>query len=434
MTSAVLVVTFLQVLRHIAKSEEQFLESRHPLGTRRMRALPQEKVQEELRYIAFGSSTTWGVGLDDFRQAYPYQLSPKVRNAASRMGGAALAAACTETIVGEDGFDVVTIEFVHFDKSHLILARRLRRRFPNVVILFVRLWRPEDIMFTSDAGDVIDLSTWITLNGGHSIHSSELALLMMEAGPENWDVRVEKEPLLKVALKQLGAQTVMLPMPDREAYAFPQNLLSFLTYFNEEEHHLLTARGHAALASEIQNAVKSFRPPLGNVDRYSVGSWGYGDQCNMWYYNGRFPTSSGRRLKFAQSDNGSHKHALEFWSQGGGSLRLTNKFKKDRMLYLTYMTASDEEDSKIYPSTRVRINNRASVVLEPFHEGVDDVHLTRTSAVGLIPPGESVIYVDPLESSQLYFRLVGASLLSEDAIEGIVPIDFELEPEPAAAA
>ncbi|GKY93390.1 hypothetical protein MPSEU_000306600 [Mayamaea pseudoterrestris] len=432
MSSILLLVTFLQVLRHRASSDEQFMESRHPLGTRRMRAIPQTNIEKDLRYITFGSSITWGVGLDDFKQAYPYRLSSKVRNAASRMGGAALAAACTETIVGEDLFDVVTIEFVEFDETHVILSKRLRRRFPNAVILFVRLWHPENIRYTSDFGDIIDLNTWRTVNGGHSIYSSELALLMMEAGPAKWHIQIPDDPLLKNTVEHIGARVVILPMPDQEAYAFPQNLLSFLTFFDENEHHLLTARGHAALALEILSAVKSVSS-LGTRLDGTVGSWGSGDQCNMWYYNGQFLTSSGQKLKFSQDGDGSHKHALEFMPGGGAWIRVTNKFESDRMLHLTYMTASDEEDNKVYPRTRVRVNNRAFVVLEPYNEGTDDAHLTRTSVVGRIPPGESVIYMDPLETSQLYFRLVGASLLSEEAIEGILPIDFKLEPEPAAA-
>jgi hypothetical protein len=429
-----LLVTFLQILRYRATFDEQSRESRHPLGSRQMRAVPQSTVNEDLRYVAFGSSTTWGMGLDDVNLSYPFQLSSEARNAASRMGGAALAAACTETIVGDDVFDVITIEFARLDDSHMILAKRLRRRFPKAILLFVRLWKPDDITYTSESGELIDLDTWRLQNGGHSIHSSELALRMMEAGPENWDVRFDDDPLLSDTLIQLGARTATLPTPNRESYAFPQNLLEFLAFFNDDNPRSLTARGHAALAAEIRNAVKTYPTTTRIKGGPIVGTWGAGDQCNMWYYNGSFPASNGRQLQFAQSADGTHKHALEFRPGGGASFRILNKFKCDRMLYLTYMTASDEEDNKVYPRTRVRINSRPSVVLEPYHEGAEGVHLTRTSAVGMIPPGESVIYMDPLESkSQLYFRLVGSSLLGEAAVRRLVPIDFELEPEPAVA-
>lgn len=431
MATGIVFVTVLQVLRHRAHSEEQVLESRHPLGARRMRALPQSQIEGDLRYIAFGSETTWGIGLDDFETAYPFQLSPKVRNAASKMGGAVLPAACTESIVGNDVYDVVTIEFERFEESHAVLAERMRRRFPNVIILFVRLWKPSDIVYTSNSGESIDLHTWRQIHGGHSIHSSELAFRMMEAGPEKWTVRVPTEPLLDAALTRVNALSTMLPVPDRETYSFPQNLLSILTFFSEDEPHLLTSKGHTALAREIRNAVRLQRSQSREASSPLLGSWGAGDACHMWYYSGGFPESNVHELRFSEGYDGTHKHALEFRKGVEGWLRVTNEFSRERMLYLTYMSASDDEDNRIYPKTRVRLNNRATVLLEPYHEGKVDIHLTRTSAVGMIPPGDSVVYLDPLETSQRCFLLVGASILGDDAMKRLVPLDFKLEPEPS---
>jgi hypothetical protein len=122
---------------------------------------------------------------------------------------------------------------------------------------------------------------------------------------------------------------------------------------------------------------------------------------------------------------------MEFRLGYHDQIRVVNPFHEDRMLYLTYMTAADEEDSSVYPQTRVRLNGVPSVVIDPYHEGSEAEHVARTSAVGMIPPGESVLQLDPMETSQLNFRLVGASLLSKESSH--LSVDFTLESEPAHA-
>jgi len=375
-------------------------------------------------------------------------------------GGGVLPAACTQSIVGEEVYDVVTIEFSDtFDESYLVLSQRLRQRFPEASIVFVQLWNPSQLAFTYSSGaekvnqTSIDLLTW--KRDDVPLHSSELTMSVLESGPENWAFvqHDESEARLGEAMEQVGAGLVALPTPTSTDFSFPQNLHSFLTFFNEDDPGTLSAEGHLVIAKGLQRIIDA--SAILSKDREvrdRTGSWGSGDVCNLWYFNGQYEElkSTGRRLGFSHSSTnpGEHKHALEFRRHDtDGHVIVSNPFPEHRLLHLTYMTASDEEDKKVYPRTRIRLNGRPSVVVDPYHvdedqesvdrsDAEDNVtsfdyhHLTRTSVVGMIPPGETTVNLDPLEKSQLHFRLVGASILSREA-SGVLPIDFTLEPEPA---
>jgi hypothetical protein len=97
----------------------------------------------------------------------------------------------------------------------------------------------------------------------------------------------------------------------------------------------------------------------------------------------------------------------------------------DRMLYLTYLT---DADSMEYSSTRVFVNGVPTVQIHPFHDDNDHenngIHIARTAAVGLVPPGPSTIVLEPVTPG-LPFWLVGASILAQEALE-LPIVEFEL--------
>ena len=71
------------------------------------------------------------------------------------------------------------------------------------------------------------------------------------------------------------------------------------------------------------------------------------------------------------------------------SFEIENPFPEERMLYLTYMTSAMDSDDELrppYPDVRVSLNGKPSVMVEPYHDGSEDVEYARTSAVGKVPP------------------------------------------------
>jgi hypothetical protein len=418
--TAILLAAFVALLRSDAIRE---LELRHPLSTlRRTKSMK----SDQIRYISFGSSSTWGEGLQDpMTTSYPYLLSPQAHNAASRVGGSAMSAACTQSIVGNSVYDAVTIEFTQFDDSLTVLAQRIRQRLPAASIIFVRLWNPDMIRYRAD-NDVepIGLNVWRQQHGSYSLNSKDLHTNIQATEKERWSMEVPEDAKLEQTVQEIQGKVYTLPHPKSG-----NDFAKFTAMFQDEDWSLLSKTGHEVVAEAIRNLVEE-DSVLERPKRNEMGSWGSGDQCNMWYADGNYAQERRRtrQVDFAH-ESGNHKHALEIL-RTGGSVTINNPFPKHRMLSLTYMTASDEElGQPEYPRVRVRLGGKPSVAIEPYHEGADQVHLARTSAVGLIPPGDTLIQLDPLQDSRLNFRLVGVSLLGEEI--GDVPIEFALEQESA---
>ena len=113
------------------------------------------------------------------------------------------------------------------------------------------------------------------------------------------------------------------------------------------------------------------------------------------------------------------------------------------MLYLTYMTTSAaSHPHKIYPKAQVTIvppkKKEASssgvitgVIVDPYHDdNSEERHVTRTTAIGLLPAGTSVqIKIQPLEETLAPFRVVGASILAKEKVSLKISAEYDLEPE-----
>lgn len=427
-----------------------------------------------IRYLSFGSQSGGELQYhdgDDHRpvvvSSYPQQLSTSARQIKTARGAPVMAAACTQSIVGDDAmFDVITIEIDvgSLDESHVILAERLRRRFPFATIVLVRLWNPFQLKVVNAAtnGSVVeDLPQWKRRNGDLRLHSDAFASLFVRSLEEGnqWlfeQPGAEENERLRAIATNINALIVDMPQPEPEKIiSSSESLVSSLLLFREEnDDWLLSNRGHEVVAARIRSVVNPLQILFKTrSNRDEKGSWGEGDHCDLWYSEDSsiHRNSAGvdtitknlhRLTEFGHSSSG-HKHALEFGLTSKGSITVTNPFGGERTLFLTYMTVPEEDDylfnngQKTYPQTRVRLNGKPSVLIDPIHNNNGNKndesahHLTRTSSVGLVAPGDTIVQIEPMQKSELKFRLVGASVLGEESAR--VPVEFELESEPAMA-
>jgi hypothetical protein len=503
--------------RRVLKEQRQMhIESRHPLAAaaqRRRRQLADvsesgaESSQSKQRYLSFGSSVTWGIGLKEpTSQAYPYLLDGQAVSVALPTGNtySDLAAACTQTLVGDDDWNtsphVITVEYAStLTESHEILLQRLRRRFPAAVLVLVQLIPPatQMLLITVDststsnstgttAGNYENDNATQTLQEWWSTQRSnttlqvgvdpssyesewapvELAHSMMQAaeqtseggGTRMWIVSPLAATVESRIVELLKADPLLLhyalPIP-RDLTTDVEQLFEFLSLFSSDA-TVLSRQGHERVAHDVRTLVESSSlvrtttaPNSSHGDirtAAAAGSWGSGDDCHIWYATGNYnlestgqPVNLPLEVEEGLLETGPHKHALEFTRKapigagGDGTVNLLtihNPFSTDRMLSLTYLT---DADSMSYPKTRIVLNGVPTVLLYPFHDDSEMRHLARTSGVGYVPPGTSTVQLDPLQSTILPFRLLGASLLAEE-VEELVSIEFALEPDSLAAA
>ena len=120
------------------------------------------------------------------------------------------------------------------------------------------------------------------------------------------------------------------------------------------------------------------------------------------------------------------------------SIPVYNPFPTERLLSITYLT---DTDGMSYPKTRIVINDIPTVVIQPTYETIPSnthynmnndeqqlvqYHVTRTSHVGYIPPGKSIIQFLPMQTTELPFRLVGVSILANE-VHDLISMEYSLE-------
>jgi hypothetical protein len=438
------------------------------IKNRRMQQHQQREQHVVPQYLAFSSQSSPDDDVPSRDPVWYDQVATGMRavlvHAASR--GSAWSAACTQTIVTtaqqqqqQPEFDVITVEFSVWDSNVAMVARRLRTRYPNAVMVLVQVWNTTMLRYKSRDGTTtssIDISTWKKQNNWDAAdwHSLALAQAMSASGPDQWFLPPDpNETSLDDTARAVDAAIVTLSRPDARVWAVPETVVDYLSWFqptttttttDDARHHptRLSPAGHAALAQlllvtalpQVQSRRRS-RDRRTTTDLVGGGSWGSGDACNLWFATGDLGSvvgGDGGVVDFAHDNTDDattdrHKHALEFRHLRGDQVTVHNPFDTERMLYLTYMTASEDGD---YPRTRIKLNGLPTVQIDPFHddERRTDQELARTTAVGKIPPRASTqVRLDPLQRSARHFRLVGASLIADEMSN--VPIEFSLEAE-----
>ena len=435
------VACFLVVSCYLLRSE---YPARHPLSFHRRHVN-----DRQIRYLALGGASTWGQGLSlDRRQiardAYPWLLSPTTHNAATRVGGPELSALCAQSIVGnEHVYDVILIEFSQHTQGLALLAQRIRQRFPVATIIFVQLWSPSSFAYKTENqnedqnenqnGMIVPWDDWwMNFHESISLDSAEYKSRLRE---RDWFYvdDVQHTTVLQQSLERVNGLLYTLPRSEDPLTAlesvadlFAESNLDDLS--NSPILYTLTSRGHDLVAQGIRDIVNSqniFQRP----DRNLVGTWGSGDSCHLWYETGQVKPHSHLKLRqFSKQE----KYALEVPSGKKGSITMENPFDQERIVYLTYMTTSaSSHPNKVYPKTKVTLNGKPSVILDPYHDdNTEHRHITRTTAIGLVGPGTTVIQLQCLEETLAGFRVVGVSLFANKE-QHQVSTEFALSPEPA---
>ncbi len=411
-----------------------------------------QSTERTLRFLTFGSASTWGQGLRNRqREAFPFLLSSEVDNYATPFGGAALPAVCTQSIVGNEAkYDVIVLEFSpqQVDDGLSVLSKRLRQRYPNATIVFVKLWSPSaNLRYQLNETLQISADEWRRRSGSSLFRGRKPQKEALLTDPNKWSLEWSDAGALREVVFSVNGYMYSLPSPQPDKAI--ETLTNYIDLFQNDDWSQLSPLGHSLVAHGILNVVQRNVPPT--LEQQTLGSWGSGDACALWQSTGlssehRTVLSSSQHVSKLSSPStrrvhfGGHRHAVEVGS-GIATLNVNNPFDEERMLYLTYMTALDSSSSsssKVYPQTRISLGDKPSILVDPIYSGNDDRilqteqqlldpnhHRARTTPIGVIPPGETIIKLQAQETTLNRFRLTGASFLGSNDVH----VEFALEPD-----
>lgn len=356
--------------------------------------------------------------------AYPYLLSQNVSNRALRASDASYPSMCTQSILKDEIFDVIIVEYERRRLECLeVFIQRLRCRYPDATIILTKMWNLMEVAVVDSTGNVMKLREALVASGASTMISEEALEYVLSSNYEITFSRI-------VSIRERAIEKIA---KDNKAYVYSwgtdfdmRDLLRFRFKFFADLVHL-NDYGHRVVASEIKRILVKARPRRSD----NLGSWGDGDFCASWFQTGSFETHmDGREVvhspltRITLFDEKNEKYAMEL-TRPTIAIGIDNPFDGPRKLYLVFMSSYPQ---RLYPKTSVFIAGRSaneSVIIDPVAPYDFPVHVQDTKLVGEVISGKNTIKFTSLEASEFPFRLVGFALTNGD----FYPSDMYFKPE-----
>ena len=399
--------------------DEDYTNNKDTLVEKVVSVEKHNKQENEIRYASFGSSVTWGAALEDREnEAYAWRLSnfdrERAKNYGIRATGPNYPAACISTMIGEEVFDVIVLEyFCRGPEGLMTLATRIRERFPNAIIIMIKLWSPFQLRDDSVNKNVADFA----FDNGFKldfIHDPKFKEVILSYGADKFkyqyrDPENDLTHLFHTVAKKIGAHVVKMPFSNVADGSNGWLELGDKLLGNDSFH--LSAEGHENLANQIKAVVRKVGVPKDTL----IGKFHGIDHCHNWIESGVI----GKGLEY--SSNGvlakmenTEKYVLSFYSDDGekessGWIKVSNPSDTEMDLFLAYMTTGPAPSK--YPRVEV-VRLKKTYVLEPDALGWGDkhVHIARIEHIGKLDPGvkHEMVKFHPLDEAEYPFRLVAA--------------------------
>lgn len=366
----------------------------------------------KLRYIAFGTSVTYGSSIDRDKEAYIKVASNgKGRNLGIRASDPSFPSICTQSMIGDEMYDVIIVEYDRrYDMGLNPLVKRLRQRFVDATIIVVNIWTFMNVNVVDENDKFVDsFRGWLKMNEMPDQNTPETVEFVRNSTVRfRFDTnRLEKrDAYMNELVRDYNVKLLSWPWGSGNIKPL---LLRYLPLYAEDFVHW-SASGHRYAAININKIVSEEKTKLSN----RVKSWGEGDVCDKWIDKGAMrtmATTNGKMVKFDDRYGG--KFALEFNIEGGYII-IENPLNGPRELALTFMVTGPAPS--IYPKTKISIvkSGQKPIIVDPTDTFYDyPVHVQQTLVVGQVNPGMNEVLFIPLETTDQPFRLVGYAITNE---------------------
>lgn len=376
------------------------------------------------RILALGGSTTWGEKLEKRADSYPSVLAHSlgvhwdVMNIAVQATDASYASQCVESMVREAArslddmvhdYDIILMEYSlsGLDNFHL-LARRVRRRYPRAIIVYVHLW---SLRMTIENAETRMKPA--SLLKDHDLHEAEGLMSAMIQDPSvTWKYSDEMVAQSKKhsqagadAIQHVGGLLFELPFMSTPKEAINSG------WFSPNYHHL-SKEGHRFVANRIHSLINQHEVVSLHTEAVAQydHSWGKGDQCYSWLRAGESPFVSfegGTMTKFAEPNRWALQVGGEFGNPA--TISFENAKEEEQPVRLEVMSWGPDT----YPKAKIQLNapnqmvDDSATVLDPMHpiEFQRSFHVPRNVHIGWAPPGRNSITIDSTETREHPFRV-----------------------------
>ena len=361
-----------------------------------------------LRFLTFGTSRAYGVGVSHPRKAFPSLLSAnKTKNVAMKASGPQYSALCTQSVVGNDIYDVILLEYNLMADSYInILARRLRTRFPQAKIIFMRIWLPFQYHYMPSNRGLLPIIRERFGSSANPITASEILTSIVEGTqPSDWKFHeaVDKKDLLEKIALEVNGHVYHMPRPTNPIVA----MTSFARYFTSDMNHFSQA-GHRFLQLELVKFLHDVKAEPTS----QLGLWKDKDACNLWYETGDISISHhAPHVTFLTT-----RHALEFPTPDN-YIGIRNPFADTPVsVWINFVAGSPKG---LYPTSKIQLSQSLPVEVKPHLTGEAVMHVMKHWEIGILRPAEVANLTVEMQdyNSSNYFRIVGVAYTTVQADE-----------------
>ena len=303
------------------------------------------------------------------------------------------------------------------------LTHRLRRRFPEALIILMKTWCLMNVNVNKrDSRDEVQkLRTWLRSNGfeknrkeAHefvsNIDNNEVEFSFDEVVGEGRDIYMEQ------LSKETDAIVYSWDMGGPLKHLISQRMPMFqdFTHWNKI--------GHEIVASDIKQIIDQNTDLVKHCSADAtgdcrIGDWGDGDACSNWIESSKasplIKTKDNTFFSVNKFDSSGSKHAILFPLKIN-EFHIKNPFQTSKCLSLTYMS-TDKKSNQVYPQVKVSIigasgSKESETELEPLVSYDFPIHVQKTTQIGIITPGWNKVEIEILSKSKNPFRLVGFAI------------------------
>ena len=374
----------------------------------------ERKESSKIRYAAFGSSVSWGAALENREEeAYIWKLSKEHGvNYAIRSSGPNYPKSCLFTMMGDEEYDVIILEyFMHAREGLKSLANRVRNRFPDAIIIILRLWYPVQLQNREIEWMGVEnypLQEYVTTRGFGSdfIHDPKFHEAIRET-PDIWATPerfIPKFELQDETAMESGAYIVKMPFSRRRDG--PGGWVDIGDKLLASDSFHLSPMGHENLANQVRAIVDR----VGVSKNSRVNKFSHSDQCYNWFQTGEIGPglTFGSNGKVSTMPN-TQKYVLSF--EGGNDeneswFEIDNQSDGEMDLFVGYMTTGPAPSK--YPFVEATREDGERYRLDPNARGWDKpVHVSALVNLGRVAPHfRARVSFKSLEVTEWPFRLI----------------------------
>jgi hypothetical protein len=356
-------------------------------------------LQRPISILSFGNSQTWGAGLDDRHQAYPWMLGEPdgtVDNVAIRATGADYPSVCLQSMIPDaenKNYDVITLQYnLCYSDGFELLINTLRERYPDAIIIFIHLWFLTNVVYEEDSGKTTAQLgkdpevKWSWANSGDHCKPPSVTVPLVE---------------------KAGGYVYKFPLPESPRVAIDNG------WFQSDWHHISDV-GHLIVTNDILNLLSQHQEDLFKPKK--LGSFGLGDQCMSWFEDGG--TGLGVEIDGVKIEEEatllgpaqfSKKYAVEIDPVKGATIAFENNHPIPVPVGLSCLS---KQEGRRYTVMRAKINNNDPVTIDPNYNSDTDPtsHLSVLHQIGFARPGKNYILLSTLEAREKPFSVTGIVL------------------------